>query len=70
MKDPVTNKQVTVGKYRDQIKEANEYYGKSSNEFDYNKSSKRGKLEGKNDFSHGETYIKYHEDGTIQPLAV
>lgn len=70
MKDPVTNKQVIVGKYRDQIKEANKYYGNSPNEFDYNKSSRRGKLEGVNDLSHGETYIKYHEDGTDQKFAV
>lgn len=70
VKDPVTNKQVIVGKYRDQIVDANKYYGNSPNEFDYNKSTKRGKMEGKNDFSHGETYIKYHDDGTEQKFSV
>ncbi|CAO1338990.1 unnamed protein product [Diamesa serratosioi] len=70
VQDPVTGKKVIVGKYRDQIKEANKYYGSSPNNFDYNESAKRGNLEGKNDFSHGETYIKYHEDGTDQKFAV
>ena len=68
--DPITGKKCVVGKYRDQINEANELFGKSANAFDYEKAPARGSLEGTQDFSHGETYIKYHDDGTDQKFAV
>lgn len=68
--DPVTGKKVVVGKYRDEVEEANQLYGKSAKAFDYSKAPGRGRLEGTKDFTHGETYIKYHDDGTDQPFAV
>lgn len=68
--DPITGKAVVGDKYRDQIKEINEIYGKSEKGFDYEKAPPRGRLEGKRDFTHGRTYIKYNEDGTEQPFAV
>lgn len=68
--DPITGKKVTVGKYREDIEETNRLFGKSSEAFDYEKAAPRGRLEGSQDFSHQETYIKYHEDGKDQPFAV
>ncbi|XP_058834071.1 small ribosomal subunit protein uS17m [Topomyia yanbarensis] len=68
--DPITGKKVTAGKYRDDIEDANNLFGKSSEAFDYDKAPPRGRLEGTRDFTHGETYIKYHEDGQDQPFAV
>lgn len=68
--DPITGKKVTVGKYREDIEETNRLFGKSSGAFDYEKAPPRGRLEGSQDFSHQETYIKYHEDGKDQPFAV
>lgn len=68
--DPITGKKVVVGKYRDEIEEANRLYGKSEKAFDYEKAPKRGRLEGTRDYTHGETYIKYHEDGKDNPFAV
>ncbi|XP_017469426.1 PREDICTED: 28S ribosomal protein S17, mitochondrial [Rhagoletis zephyria] len=68
--DPLSGKKVVVGKYRDEIEEANRLYGKSEKAFDYEKAPPRGRLEGTRDFTHGETYIKYHEDGKEQPFAV
>lgn len=67
--DPLTGKKCVVGRYRDQIEEDNKLYGKNSKGFDYEKAPPRGRMEGKRDFSHGEIYIKYHEDGTEQPFA-
>jgi small subunit ribosomal protein S17 len=68
--DPITGKKVVVGKFRDQIEAANQLYGKSETAYDYEKAKARGRLEGTRDFTHGETYIKYHEDGKDQPFAV
>ncbi|XP_067630483.1 small ribosomal subunit protein uS17m [Eurosta solidaginis] len=68
--DPLTGKKVVVGKYRDDIEEANILYGKSEKSFDYDSAPPRGRLEGTRDFTHGETYIKYHDDGKDQPFAV
>jgi small subunit ribosomal protein S17 len=68
--DPMTGKKVVVGKSRDQIENANQLYGKSEKAFDYEKAPARGRLEGTRDFTHGETYIKYHDDGKDQPFAV
>jgi len=67
--DPITGKKCVVGKYRDQIEEANKLFGKSPNAFDYEKAPKRGSQEGKRDFSHGPVYIKYQDDGSDQPFA-
>lgn len=68
--DPITGKKCVVGKYREDIEEANRLYGKSESGFDYTNAPPRGSQEGKRDFTHGETYIKYHEDGKDQPFAV
>lgn len=68
--DPITGKKVVVGKYRDDIEAAMQLYGKSSKAFSYSDAPDRGGLEGTRDFTHGETYIKYHEDGKEQPFAV
>ncbi|KAI9575630.1 28S ribosomal protein S17, mitochondrial isoform X1 [Glossina fuscipes] len=68
--DPITGKKVVLGKYRDDIEEANCLFGKSTKGFDYSKSLPRGRLVDTKDFTHGETYIKYHEDGTEQPFAI
>ncbi|BFG03918.1 28S ribosomal protein S17 mitochondrial [Drosophila madeirensis] len=68
--DPISGKKVVVGKYRDDIEMANELFGKSEKSFDYSKAPPRGRLEGTKDFTHGETYIKYHDDGKDQPFAV
>lgn len=68
--DPVTGKKCVAGKYREQIEEANKLFGKSSDAFDYERAPSRGRQEGIRDFSHGETYIKYHDDGSEQPFAV
>ncbi|XP_055687150.1 28S ribosomal protein S17, mitochondrial [Lutzomyia longipalpis] len=66
---PVTGKKVVVGKYRDHVEEATQLYGKSEKAFDYTKAPPRGRQEGIRDFSHQETYKKYHEDGKDQPFA-
>lgn len=58
-----------MGKYRDQIEEANKLYGKLPTAYDYEKAPPRGHLEGKRDFSHGYTYRKYQDDDSDQPFA-
>ncbi|XP_059620281.1 small ribosomal subunit protein uS17m [Phlebotomus argentipes] len=67
---PVTGRKVVVSQYRDEVEKTTQLYGKSSKAFDYEKAPPRGYQEGKRDFSHQETYQKYHEDGTDQPFAV
>lgn len=68
--DPITGKTVVVGKYRDHVEETNRLFGRSKNAFDYSKAPARGRLEGKRDFTHRETYIKWHDDGKDEPFAV
>lgn len=68
--DPITGKKVIIGKYRDHINEANKLYGELNSAFNYEKAPSRGRLEGTKDFSHGETYMKYNDDGKDQPFAV
>jgi small subunit ribosomal protein S17 len=68
--DPVTGKKCVVSKYREQIDEEMELYGKNPNAFDYKKAPPRGRLEGKKDFTHGTTYIKYHDSEEDQPFGV
>lgn len=68
--DPITGKAVVVGKYREDIESDMMLYGKSSKAFSYEEAPARGRLEGTKDFTHGETYIKYHDDGKDQPFAV
>lgn len=68
--DPITGKKCVVGKYRDEIEEATALFGKRPDAFDYDKAPPRGTQEGKRDFSHGPTYIKYHDSGDEQPFGV
>lgn len=68
--DPITGEKVVVGKYRAEVEAANQLYGKRKDAFDYESAPPRGRLEGNRDFTHGETYIKYHDDGKDQPFAV
>nr|CAI5863973.1 unnamed protein product [Callosobruchus analis] len=68
--DPITGKKVIVGQYRDHIEKVNEVYGRRKDAFDYQKAPERGWQEDKKDFTHIETYIKYHESGKDDPAAV
>lgn len=69
--DPLTGKKVVAGKFRDHIEEVNKVYGKLPTAFDYEKAPDRGWLEDKKDFTHVETYIKYHKfENDDQPYAV
>lgn len=68
--DPISGQKVVVSQYRDHVAEANRTFGKSESGFDYDKAPPRGRLEGTRDFTHQETYIKWHEDGKDQPFAV
>lgn len=68
--DPVTGKKCVVGKYRDQIDEATELFGRRPGAFDYNKAPPRGRQEGKRDFTNSVTYLRYHDDGSEEPYAV
>lgn len=67
--DPITGKTVVVGKYRDQVEESNQLFGKSDSAFDYSKAPPRGRLEGKRDFTDKDTLRKYHDDGKHDPYA-
>lgn len=69
--DPLTGKKVVAGKYRDEIETISEAFGKSSSAFDYDAAPPRGWQEGKKDFTHKETYVKYHNfDNDDQPYSV
>lgn len=67
--DPLTGKKVVAGKYREQVDAVNEVYGKLPSAFDYKNAPDRGWQEDKKDFTHRQTYIKYHEYDD-QPNAV
>lgn len=67
--DPVTNKKIVVGRYRDHVEEDAEHFGKTKGAFDYKTAPPRGTQEGKKDFSHGPTYVKWYEDKKYQPFA-
>lgn len=68
--DPLTGKKVIVGMYRDDLDVIEKAYGKMPKAFKYDKAPKRGWQEDKKDFTHLETYIKYHDDGSYDPRAV
>ncbi|KAG5874473.1 hypothetical protein JTB14_009196 [Gonioctena quinquepunctata] len=68
--DPMTGKKVVAGKFRDDIDKVNKVYGVREGAFNYDKAPPRGWQEGKKDFTHLETYIKYHESGEDDPRAV
>ncbi|XP_044745831.1 28S ribosomal protein S17, mitochondrial [Coccinella septempunctata] len=65
--DPLSGKKCVAGKFRDHIDAVNKVYGESDSRFEYEKAPERGWQEDKKDFSHAETYIKYHETGEDQP---
>lgn len=68
--DPLTGKKVVTENFREHLDAIAELYGKNPLGFKYEKAPKRGWQENKKDFTHLETYIKYHEDGTNDPRAV
>ncbi|KAK5647417.1 hypothetical protein RI129_002309 [Pyrocoelia pectoralis] len=68
--DPLTGKKVVGGKFRDHVEAVNRIYGKTATAFDYDSAPDRGWLEDIKDFSHVDTYVKYHENGEDQPYAV
>ncbi|CAG9813140.1 unnamed protein product [Phaedon cochleariae] len=68
--DPITGKKVIAGKFRDHIDAINKVYGEREGAFKYESAPARGWQEDQKDFSHQETYIKYHESGEHDPLAV
>lgn len=68
--DPITGKQVIAGKYRENIDAVNSVYGIKDTAFNYRKAPPRGWQEDKKDFTHVETYVKYHESGVDDPYAV
>lgn len=69
--DPVTGKKVAGDKYRDDIEAINKVYGKLPTAFSYDKAPPRGWQEDKKDFTHVDTYVKYHEyENDNQPHSV
>lgn len=69
--DPLTGDKVVAGKFRQHIDEVNKIYGKLPSAFNYDDAPERGWLEDKKDFTHVETYIKYHKfENDDQPHAV
>ncbi|XP_012277662.1 28S ribosomal protein S17, mitochondrial [Orussus abietinus] len=69
--DPITNKKVVRQFDRDSIKKYRDLHGENPTAFDYEKAPPRGHLEDKRDFTHQESYVKYHEDpNDPQPYAI
>ncbi|KAJ8872937.1 hypothetical protein PR048_026553 [Dryococelus australis] len=69
--DPVTGKKVMQDEYRDDMDEVSRLYGESKNAFKYKEARDRGWQEDKKDFSHHESYVKYHEfEDDDQPYAL
>jgi small subunit ribosomal protein S17 len=67
----ITGKKVVVSKYRDEIEGANKMYGQAEGRFQYDTAPKKGWQEDKKNFTHGETYKKYHVfENDDQPYAV
>lgn len=67
--DPLTNKKVVAGKYREEMDVVSQVFGKSSSAFDYDSAPPRGWQEDKKDFTHVETYVKYN-DSDDNPYSV
>lgn len=68
--DPLTGKKVVVGQYRDHIEIVDKVYGEHKKGFKYTKAPPRGWQENKKDFTHLETYVKYHKFEKDDPAAV
>ncbi|XP_008549939.1 28S ribosomal protein S17, mitochondrial [Microplitis demolitor] len=62
MTDPITGRKIVAGKYRDQVQQEIELYGKLDSNFKYEEAPPRGSMEAIRDFSHKESYIKYYDD--------
>lgn len=57
--------------FRDDLDDRVKKFGPLSSTFDYDKAPPRGWQEDKKDFTHRESYIKYHEfDDDDQPYAL
>lgn len=67
--DPITGKAVIADRYRDEIEETSELYGKTKRDYNYKTAPPRGRLEGTRDFTDKETFRKYHDDGVNDPYA-
>jgi len=52
------------------MEDKDEQYGLTEGRFNYKKAPKRGWQEDKKDFSHKDSYIKYHETEEEQPYSV
>ncbi|GLG95638.1 Uncharacterized protein GBIM_02580 [Gryllus bimaculatus] len=69
--DPITGKKVVGSRFREDIEEVNKLYGEEETRFKYDDAPERGWQEDKKDFTHRESYIKYHEfPDDDQPYAV
>jgi len=55
---------------RDDLEEVDKTYGLTEERFNYKNAPKRGWQEDKKDFSHKNSYIKYHETEEEQPYSV
>ena len=63
VKDPVTGEMVVAERYRKDSDKSAKLYGETDEleeKFSYNKAPKRGKQEGKRDFTDRKTYKKWH----------
>lgn len=68
--DPVTGKKCTVSRYYEHVEEDAKLFGKGKSAFEADKAPPRGSQEGKRDFSHGPTYVKwFHDREQEQPFA-
>lgn len=56
--------------FRDDLKEIDELYGLNQERFNYENAPDRGWQEDNKDFSHKDSYIKYHESEEEQPYSV
>nr|CAG4646662.1 EOG090X0GMQ [Macrothrix elegans] len=68
--DPITGKKVVVGKYRDEVEEKDNLYGKNPEGFDYTKAPERGWQKDVRDFTYRDSYRKYHMFQEEDPYAV
>ncbi|KAG8226029.1 hypothetical protein J437_LFUL004150 [Ladona fulva] len=68
--DPITKRKVVGDKYRDVLENIDKQFGESESRFVYEKAKSRGWQEDKRDFTHQDSYIKYHESEEDQPYAV
>ncbi|XP_059485831.1 small ribosomal subunit protein uS17m [Neocloeon triangulifer] len=72
IKDPITGKKVVSDMYREDIEFVSEMYGKNKDSFNYEEAPERGWQEDKKDFSHKQSYRRFHvyDKEDKQPYAV